>query len=619
MNILFITTPIRPRPTDFAPIGVLSILQAMRKNGINNFDFYNIDAERPSYEDALNNIISRKPDIFVISAVVSTAYEYTKRISNDVRAFLPNVLIVLGGNMAASAEIILKKTEVDVCVTGEGEITNCNIFKQYIKTKDIRELVHIRGIVMYLDNELINTGYEEQIPKEDVYDVNWNDLEKASDINQFFYSPFNKAGELPYWLREDSRAYQPHRRDKLLGQLAASKGCVSRCTFCHRWTQGMRYIPFDILAKRIEELIEKYNMGFLDIVDENFGTDKEWLEGFCAMIKKYDLLWRVSGIRVTTASPDKLQMMKRSGCISATYGMETGSSDMLKVMEKRVRIEDNYNAIKWTIEAGLHTSIQLVLGMPGETTRTIKETSRFVQYGMSIHPDQNPSLISINYAQALPGTPLYEYARHHKMIGQTLAEEEQYLLEISDRNASDTLTTLNFTNYPKLECETWRLLIAIECNHYYLQKYGFNHYKKKVLEGSYNQINGELPRKGVIMSLIGKLIFPLLGPTHKNQLLILHRLIKAGKIGTLYVFYPRLSFRLRRFLPIYLMFKYIAAREYIYGAKLFLEYFKHKMRALRSNGLSENKLDKSLRSLIKEKIGTLKEDSQAVKALRVGR
>ena len=53
MKILFITTPIRPVPTQFPPFGTLSLISYLRNNGIINIDFYNIDANRPDYKTAL--------------------------------------------------------------------------------------------------------------------------------------------------------------------------------------------------------------------------------------------------------------------------------------------------------------------------------------------------------------------------------------------------------------------------------------------------------------------------------------------------------------------------------------------------------------------------------------
>ena len=84
-KILIVTTPIRPIPTDFPPLGSLSIITSLNKAGYQNVEFYNIDYLRPQYADAVAHIKARKPDIFGISAVVSTAYEYSKKLPLDIK------------------------------------------------------------------------------------------------------------------------------------------------------------------------------------------------------------------------------------------------------------------------------------------------------------------------------------------------------------------------------------------------------------------------------------------------------------------------------------------------------------------------------------------------------
>ena len=84
-KIVIITTPIRPIPTEYPPIGSLGIVKALRSAGYCNTSFYDIDGLRPTYEAALEYIVEGKPDLVGISAVVSTAYEYTKKISLDIK------------------------------------------------------------------------------------------------------------------------------------------------------------------------------------------------------------------------------------------------------------------------------------------------------------------------------------------------------------------------------------------------------------------------------------------------------------------------------------------------------------------------------------------------------
>ena len=106
-KILIVTTPIRPTPDVFPPLGSLSIITALNKAGFNDTEFYNIDYLRPDYSEVINYIKKEKPDILGISSVVSTAYGYSKQLSLDIKRELPETTILLGGNLGASAEIIL--------------------------------------------------------------------------------------------------------------------------------------------------------------------------------------------------------------------------------------------------------------------------------------------------------------------------------------------------------------------------------------------------------------------------------------------------------------------------------------------------------------------------------
>ncbi len=101
--------------------------------------------------------------------------------------------------------------------------------------------------------------------------------------------------------------------------------------------------------------------------------------------------------------------------------------------------------------------------MPGETDETIEETVDFLKIVMDYYPDSFKKklsfLISINYAQALPGTPLYEYARENGYVGKNMDEEEQYLIRISDKDAYDNDHFINYTKQPLLKVYSWRHLI----------------------------------------------------------------------------------------------------------------------------------------------------------------
>ena len=164
-------------------------------------------------------------------------------------------------------------------------------------------------------------------------------------------------------------------------------------------------------------LKNKYKVKYLMLGDENFGSNKNETIELVKAMGSLGFVWHAGGVRAYTVDLEMLKFWKRNGCTIVVYGIESGSPTMLKVMEKKISRDQNIKALKWTYEAGLATIVQLVIGMPGETDETINETVDFLIETLPYYPDslrkQVTYSVSINYAQALPGTPLYEYAREH--------------------------------------------------------------------------------------------------------------------------------------------------------------------------------------------------------------
>ena len=76
----------------------------------------------PSDDEIRNYFETYQPTVVGLSAVVSTTYLVVKRIAKILRQTCPDTWIVLGGNLSASANVVLRKTDVDVCIQGDGEI-----------------------------------------------------------------------------------------------------------------------------------------------------------------------------------------------------------------------------------------------------------------------------------------------------------------------------------------------------------------------------------------------------------------------------------------------------------------------------------------------------------------
>lgn len=506
--------PIRPKPTDYPPFGSLAIIQSLRQAGFDPV-FYDIDALRPSFPEVVERLRSEAPDIIGISAVVSTAYGYVKQLCAAIRRVAPATKIVLGGNLAASAELLHRFCGVDVCVIGEGEKVIVNLANQFLKHGHFdfhAALQKIKGI-SFLDahSQFVFTGYEESIPGRELLDPDFSILEESSNINQFILSDPTRQPAFAW----DPRTWEPHRAGKTMAIVVATKGCVARCTFCHRWDKGFRQIPPEKVIGRIKYLMERYNVGFIRFGDENFGSDRKATEEIIRLIKPLNILWKVGGVRACSVDRDLLKRMWDAGCTGLIYGFESGSPDILEVMEKKLELEDNYNAARWMHESDLFTIYQLVLAMPGENDRTISETTEMVKSITEFLPYPPYERLSINYIQALPGTPVYEHARAKGMIGSRPEDEEQYLLEISDVNAGDDTKFLNFTGSSYLTVQSWRMRILYEATvHWYRyrrsRKLPMNTEKENLDDGGYFNRHNIVRRGHWLLALFFPIRRPLI-------------------------------------------------------------------------------------------------------------
>lgn len=465
MNICVCTIPIRHDPTTFPPFGSMAIIQSIQGMDV-SCQFYNIDYHRPGDDQVKEYFLTNQFDMVAISAVVSTAYAYTKKLTRLIRSVSPQSIIILGGNLAASSEILLKKCSIDYCVIGDGELIIRNLIEA-LRLLPVNKSVlrDIKGIA-FLDDEgeFYFTGYLKPPLKE--------------DISYPDYSLLDKDGSIDHYVSEDvsSQFYgtvsEEEAKNKKVMTVITSKGCINRCTFCHRWEIGYRIKPVDTLLSHIIMLRDKYHVSYLNIGDENFGSAKKWTKDFVTKLGELKMSWRCAGVRVGTADLETLKFWKENGCKSVIFGTESGSQKMLDIMEKNASVSMNIDALKWSCEAGLLTVVQLVIGMPGEDDDTIRENIDFLKTVtpyLMLGGATPASLISINYAQALPGSPLYEYARQNGYIGSSIADEENYLLSISDIDAYSADHFLNYTGQPLLKVRTWRAWILAEVEAHYLQ------------------------------------------------------------------------------------------------------------------------------------------------------
>jgi radical SAM superfamily enzyme YgiQ (UPF0313 family) len=468
LNVVLVVPPLRKKSSFYPPFGALSMTQVALKDG-HNVDLLDFDTSRCSYAETVEKIVQCQPDVIGISSVVCTLYKYVKEITPLIKAKLPNVLIVVGGGLAESAETLLDYSAVDICVQGEGEETFKELLKQIDGEKVSESLNNrkgwesINGIVFKKNGEFFRTPPRALISDLDILpfpDYSLIDAENyILDIRDLVNSGNGNLSKL------DPRISDPKRSPRFI-RLITSRGCTTKCTFCYRQMEGLRTHSFEYIGDMIESLVKDYGVGHISFGDECFGSGRQWVRDFIKMVRKrkFDLTYHITGMRVVMVDQDILKDLREIGVWHIQYGFETGSQKILRIMEKNATRKLNIEAAQMTKAAGINTIPFIIVGYPGETTETVYETIDFLKRADLLSMNFRPNL-----PMATPGTPLYEYAQMKGFI----TDEDRYLDAISDIEAHALTEKNYFINYTNSSTKTvlsWRTLMFEEVNKHYRKK-----------------------------------------------------------------------------------------------------------------------------------------------------
>lgn len=186
--------------------------------------------------------------------------------------------------------------------------------------------------------------------------------------------------------------------------LALSRGCPGSCTFCgspNFWGARVRFHSAAYFVSQLEMLYEK-GQRFFYISDDTFTLRKKLVLEICDLIvkKKLDISWSAIS-RVDCIDEEVLLAMRMAGCIQISFGVESGSEHIRKVLNKKFNDEQIRRAFALTTGYGILARAYIIYGCPGESPETVRDTIRLLE---DIRP-----LVTLFYVLAMfPGTYLYD-------------------------------------------------------------------------------------------------------------------------------------------------------------------------------------------------------------------
>lgn len=329
---------------DRIPIGLLSIAANIRKKGydVKVYDLNHINNDI-FYSDFLNN----KPSVVGISTYVSSNFNESINIAKKLK----NKTKLITGGYHATAMPETLTPYFDSVVKGEGE-------NSFIKA------INNNGIIEY---EIPNLK-EIPIPATDLLDMN---------------------------------KYGINQSGKRTGTLITSRGCPYSCAFCGNMEKIVRYEPINKVKAQINQLI---NNGFKSIyfLDDVFTLKKQRMKEIVEYVKMNNLPFRVT-TRANLIDESKLEILSKNGCEWLSMGIESGNDRILKNINKGMTIKDNKNAIELANQYGIKVKGFFVLGLPGETEQTARDTINFSTYLKS------KGLVNADFyfLSPFPGTPIW--------------------------------------------------------------------------------------------------------------------------------------------------------------------------------------------------------------------
>ena len=420
MKIIIINPPIRlsDKPRHI-PHGLAILANIIRKKLNTTPTFIDVNAHRYSEEQLRIILTETEFDVVLIGGLIPV-YKRIISYAEMVKSINPEAVIIAGGSAAMSVpELLLNNSEVDVVCAGEGEKVLIDLLKG-LKEGRLENLTSIAGFYFKIDGEIICSGSPNLL----------EDLDSESEMPAYDLIP------MEIYL---SNPIVGFGRDI---DFISSRGCPFECTFCYQpWGKRFRGHSVDFILSVLGYLKDKYHIDFVSFQDDEFMGRPKRVYEFCEKVQKHipGLLWSCTG-RVNFINGDIVEAMRSSGCVSISYGLESGSSRMLESMNKMVSIEQMEKAIRTNRKFGMMLPVSFIIGMPGEDEMSCHETVEFCVR------NELP-LKSMMFATPYPGTKLFDYAvskgridkdRLHEFVVK-LEDARDFIINLTDCFTNDQL------------------------------------------------------------------------------------------------------------------------------------------------------------------------------------
>jgi radical SAM superfamily enzyme YgiQ (UPF0313 family) len=182
-----------------------------------------------------------------------------------------------------------------------------------------------------------------------------------------------------------------------------SRGCPAGCKYCIKHVSYNYAVRVRSAENILAELWSLKKLGINNVMmyADLFTVSREQVISICkAMIEeKIDMQWMCNS-RVDYVDEEMLLLMGQAGCHMISWGIESGSIEVLKRARKGADPSKAEQALRWSKKAGIKNFGYFIIGLPGETKETIRHT---IDFSKTLPLD----FAIFHIAAPYPGTPFF--------------------------------------------------------------------------------------------------------------------------------------------------------------------------------------------------------------------
>jgi anaerobic magnesium-protoporphyrin IX monomethyl ester cyclase len=185
--------------------------------------------------------------------------------------------------------------------------------------------------------------------------------------------------------------------------VVTSRGCPAGCTYCIKHVSYGPTMRLRSAPKLLNEIRTLASHGVHDIhmYADLFTVNRDQVLELCEglITSGLKIRWTCNS-RVDFVDREMLQLMARSGCHFIAWGLESGNAEILAHARKGVDPQRALQSLRWSRDAGIRNWGYFIIGLPGETVETIKQT---IAFSKTLPLD----IALFHVAAPYPGTPFF--------------------------------------------------------------------------------------------------------------------------------------------------------------------------------------------------------------------